>query len=84
MIQIHTSQFDTEVDRTAGERVLTADISELQIEGFPDQFQLITSGGVKVMMENVEVDRLEDDISMVVYRPMSPAFKAVKVIIFND
>lgn len=82
MIQIRTSQFDTEV--VNGNRVLSADISELQIEGFPDQFQLITSGGVKVMMENTTVDRQDGDISMVVYRPMSPAFKAFKVIVFND
>lgn len=82
MIQILAGQLSTEV--VAGSRALTADISELQIGGFPDQFQLVTSNNIKVMFENVEVDRFEGDIHMVTYRPMSSAFGSMRVIIFND
>lgn len=82
MIQILATQLSTEV--IAGSRALTVDISELQIDGFPDQFQLVTSNDIKVMFEKVEVDRFEGDIHMVTYKPMSPAFGSTRVIIFND
>ena len=83
MIQLRTSQFTTEV--IADERVLSADISDLQIQGFPDQFQLITSAGLKVMLENVQVERDNDnDIMVVTYRPMSPAFRNFRLTIYND
>jgi hypothetical protein len=82
MTQIRSSQFDSSVDD--GVKVLTAEISELELPGFPVQFQLITSAGLKVMFEIVDTTRNEGDIVMVTYKPMSPAFGSIRVIIFND
>jgi len=82
MIQIRSSQFDSFVDD--GVKVLTAEISELELAGFPAQFQLITSAGLKVMFEIVDTTRNEGDIVMVTYKPMSPAFGSAQVVIFND
>lgn len=82
LTQIRSSQFDSSVDD--GVRVLTAEISELELPGFPTQFQLITSAGLKVMMETTDTLRDEGDIVMVTYKPMSPAFGPVRLIIFND
>ena len=82
MTQIRSSQFDSSVDD--GVKILTAEISELELPGFPVQFQLITSAGLKVMFEIVDTTRNECDIVMVTYKPMSSAFQPVRLIIFND
>lgn len=82
MTQIRSGQFDSSVDD--GVKVLTAEISELELPGFPVQFQLITSAGLKVMFEIVDTTRNEGDIIKVTYKPMSSAFGLARVIIFND
>lgn len=82
MMQLRSSQFDSSVDD--GVKVMTAEISELELPGFPVQFQLITSAGLKVMFEIVDTTRNEGDIVKVTYKPMSSAFQPVQLVIFND